>query len=44
MRTVIKISKHLENITNENLFNARSILIFGSTESIVWKGSKRFAH
>ena len=44
MRTVIKISKHLENITNENLFNTRSILSFHSSNSIVWNGSKRFAH
>ncbi|WP_262894916.1 hypothetical protein [Snuella sedimenti] len=44
MKTINRIYKHLDNITQGNdLFNRRTIS-FKSMSDVVWKGSKRYAH
>ncbi|WP_298238230.1 hypothetical protein [uncultured Algibacter sp.] len=43
MRTVIKISKRLNSITQENLFPSKRILSLSTNEAI-WRGTKRYAH
>ncbi len=44
MRTLIKISKHLDSITQENLLTNKRIINFNNSDSIIWKGTKRYAH
>mgnify|MGYP007014079635 CR=1 FL=1 len=44
MRTLIKISKHLDSITQENLLSNRRILNFNNSKDVIWKGTKRYAH
>ncbi|WP_341215336.1 hypothetical protein [uncultured Wocania sp.] len=44
MRTLIKISKHLDSITQENLFTNQRILSFNNSNEVIWKGTKRYAH
>ncbi|WP_299554436.1 hypothetical protein [Seonamhaeicola sp.] len=44
MRTVIKISNHLNSITQEHFLPSRRYISFKSSNDIVWKGSKRYAH
>ena len=44
MRTLIKISKHLNTITQENLLTNRRVLNFNNSNTNIWKGAKRYAH
>ncbi len=44
MRTVIKISKRLDNIVQENLLTNRRIIRFNNSCEVIWQGSKRYAH
>ena len=44
MRTVIKISKRLDTIINNQLLNNRRIISFNNSTEAIWHGSKRYAH
>ncbi|WP_262891371.1 hypothetical protein [Algibacter mikhailovii] len=44
MKTLIKISRHLNTITQENIFTPKRILDFRTSNIGIWKGSKRYAH
>ncbi|WP_255407683.1 hypothetical protein [Jejuia spongiicola] len=44
MRTLIKISKHLNSITQENLITNKRIINFNNSDTVIWKGTKRYAH
>jgi len=44
MKSIIKISRHLNNITHENLLTSRRIIDFRSSNPVTWKGTKRYAH
>lgn len=44
MNTIIKISRHLNQITQENLLTSKRIIDFRSSNTGFWKGTKRYAH
>ena len=44
MKSIIKISRHLNNITKENLLNSKRIIDFRASNSGIWEGTKRYAH
>ncbi|MDA9343658.1 hypothetical protein N9R06_01005 [Algibacter sp.] len=44
MKSIIKISRHLNNITQENLFTNKRIIDFNTSNTGLWKGTKRYAH
>lgn len=44
MKPFNTFSKRLENITNENLLTRGRILSFTNSNSVVWEGTKRYAH
>ncbi len=44
MKSIIKISKHLNSITQENLLASKRIIDFRTSDLGVWKGTKRYAH
>ncbi|MFD0841949.1 hypothetical protein ACFQ1F_00265 [Flaviramulus multivorans] len=44
MKSIHKISRHLNNITQENLFANSRIIDFNTSNTCVWKGAKRYAH
>lgn len=44
MRTLNKISKHLNALTQENTVANRRILNFNNSKEVIWKGTKRYAH
>ncbi|WP_298535415.1 hypothetical protein [uncultured Algibacter sp.] len=44
MKTIIKISRHLNLVTHENLLTPKRIIDFRFSNSGLWKGTKRYAH
>lgn len=44
MRTINKISKQLNTLTQENVILSRRILNFNNSKGVIWKGTKRYAH
>ncbi|WP_262910802.1 hypothetical protein [Wocania arenilitoris] len=44
MKSPLKLSKHLDVITKENLLQNRRILSFNYSSGTLWKGTKRYAH
>ncbi|WP_298497754.1 hypothetical protein [uncultured Algibacter sp.] len=44
MKSILKISRHINNITEENLLNSKRIIDFRTSQHGVWKGSKRYVH
>ena len=44
MQSLIKISRHLNSITQENLLASKRIIDFRSSNTGTWKGTKRYAH
>lgn len=44
MKPIIKISRHLNSITQENLFTNKRIVDFNTSNTGLWKGTKRYAH
>lgn len=44
MKSKIKISKYLGNITQENLLVSKRIIDFHPSSHTIWKGVKRYAH
>jgi len=44
MKLIIKISRHLNNIAEENLLASKRIIDFRSSSNCIWKGTKRYAH
>jgi len=44
MKTIIKISKRTSGVVQEHLLINRQIVSFCNSKSIIWKGTKRFAH
>ncbi|WP_345274586.1 hypothetical protein [Flaviramulus aquimarinus] len=44
MKSIIKISRHLNSITQENLLTNKRIINFQSSNNCTWKGTKRYAH
>lgn len=44
MNTINKISRHFNNLTQENLFNNNRVINFNNSNNVIWKGSKRYAH
>lgn len=44
MKSIIKISRHLENLTQENLLTNKRIIDFRTSTTGLWKGTKRYAH
>ena len=44
MKSIIRISRHLNNITKENLLTTKRIIDFRTSPSGIWKGTKRYAH
>lgn len=44
MNTLNIISKRLNNITQENLLNTKRVLPLNTSNTAIWKGTKRYAH
>ena len=44
MKSIIKISRHLQTITQENLLASERIIDFRTSNIGLWKGTKRYAH
>ncbi|WP_445957414.1 hypothetical protein [Yeosuana sp.] len=44
MRTILKISKRLDTLTQENLLMNRRLINFNRMTDDIWKGTKRYAH
>ena len=44
MKTLAKISRRFDAITQENVWSGKQILDFQNFDSGLWKGSKRYAH
>ena len=44
MKTLIKLSKHVSGIVEEQTIMNRHILRFSNADDTLWKGNKRFAH
>jgi len=44
MKSIIKISRHLNTLTQENILITKRIIDFKSSYTGIWKGTKRYAH
>ncbi|WP_370476097.1 hypothetical protein [Tamlana flava] len=44
MKSIIKISRHLNNLTQEHLLASKRIIDFKSSNTSIWNGAKRYAH
>lgn len=44
MKSIIKISRHLNTITQENLLTTKRIIDFQTSNTGLWKGTRRYAH
>ncbi|WP_256444183.1 hypothetical protein [Flaviramulus sp. BrNp1-15] len=44
MKSIVKISRHFNTITQENLFTNKRIIDFRTSNNSIWKGTKRYAH
>ncbi len=44
MKTLVKLSKQVSGIVEEQSIMNRHILKFSNSDDTLWKGTKRFAH
>ncbi|MFI1744030.1 MULTISPECIES: hypothetical protein [Thalassobellus] len=44
MKPINRISKHINTMTQENLFTGSRVLNFQPSQTLIWRGSKRYAH
>ncbi|MFV9551103.1 hypothetical protein [Algibacter sp. PT7-4] len=44
MKSIIKISRHINNVTRQNLLSNKRIIAFQVGHPELWKGTKRYAH
>jgi len=44
MKSIIKISRHLDTLTQENILISKRIIDFKTSYTGIWKGTKRYAH
>lgn len=44
MKTINKLSRHIENIAREHALPSRRFISFPQDNQTIWKGTRRYAH